>query len=256
MRSTATPSIRGYLQERNLSAAGLGLASVKLTAEQVTSQAAGQLLHDLARLVDLLPGGRVATLDLLVSHLATLLGVLDGVPTGPLSTLLTLVVPVGGPLWAGVVPVGTSVKVVRGAGRLLARVPATCNARTSAIGQAGVVNLTILLVDDSRPFLEVARRLLTRDGLEVVGTASTGAEAVAQVEALRPQVVLIDLHLVGESGFDVARLVAGCGEAPCVVLMSTHAEAEFADLLAASPAAGFVAKERLSGDAIRALVAG
>ncbi|MGD9960148.1 response regulator [Nocardioides sp.] len=264
MATTATTYPRGWVaarvQERNLSAAGLGLASMKVSVEQLTSQAAGQLLHDLGNLLNLLPVGRIHLLDLLFSELATLLSVLNGLPSGPLSMLVTLVLPVGGPLWAGVIPVGTTVKGVRGAGRLLARVriPASSNASARSIGQAGVVTMTIVIVDDSRPFLEVARRLLVRDGLEVVALASTGAEAAAQVEALRPQVVLIDLHLVGESGFDVARRVAGCGlvPAPSVVLMSTHAEEEFADLIAASAVAGFIAKERLSGDAVRAVVAG
>jgi two-component system, NarL family, nitrate/nitrite response regulator NarL len=120
------------------------------------------------------------------------------------------------------------------------------------------VTLSILIVDDSVPFLEVARQLLARDGFEVLGTATTSAEALAQAEALRPQVALVDVNLAGESGFDVARRLVRTDHAapPSVVLTSTHSEAEYADLIAQSPAAGFVAKERLSGAAIRLALSG
>jgi DNA-binding NarL/FixJ family response regulator len=118
--------------------------------------------------------------------------------------------------------------------------------------------LNILIVDDSVPFLEVARRLLARDGFQVVGTAATSAEAVAQVEGLRPEVVLVDINLAGESGFEVARRLVRSGQiAPMsVILTSTHSEAEYADLIAQSPADGFVAKERLSAEAIRLALSG
>ena len=68
--------------------------------------------------------------------------------------------------------------------------------------------LSILIVDDSRPFLDAAQHLLARDGFQVVGTASTVEEAVALAEAVRPQVALVDIHLAGESGFEVARRLA------------------------------------------------
>lgn len=117
---------------------------------------------------------------------------------------------------------------------------------------------SILIVDDSVPFLDVARRLLARDGFEVLGTATTSAEAEAQVETLRPQVALVDVNLGGESGFDVARRLVRSGQVapPSIILTSTHSEAEFADLIAQCPVAGFVPKERLSGAAIRLALSG
>jgi two-component system, NarL family, nitrate/nitrite response regulator NarL len=47
-----------------------------------------------------------------------------------------------------------------------------------------------LIVDDSTRFMEAARRLLERDGIVVVGEATTIAEAVEEVDQLRPDVVL------------------------------------------------------------------
>ncbi|MDQ1752617.1 MAG: hypothetical protein QOC94_3948 [Actinoplanes sp.] len=118
--------------------------------------------------------------------------------------------------------------------------------------------LRCLIVDDSRRFLEVARGLLESQGMAVVGVASTGVEALRQVEELRPDVTLVDLDLGGESGFEVARrLEHDTGQpAPRMILISTHDEQDYADLIAASPALGFLAKSALSAAAIRTLLNG
>jgi CheY-like chemotaxis protein len=113
-----------------------------------------------------------------------------------------------------------------------------------------------LVVDDSRSFLDAARVLLERQGLTIAGVASTGAEALREAEALQPDVILLDISLGGESGFDVARRLAEDGRAgdATVILISTHAETDFADLIAESPAAGFVPKSELSASAIRRIL--
>jgi DNA-binding NarL/FixJ family response regulator len=118
------------------------------------------------------------------------------------------------------------------------------------------MSLRCVIVDDSPGFLRSARLLLERQGVAVVGIASTGAEAVRQAEELMPDVVLLDINLGEESGFELApRIVAQAGLAPRkVILISTHAEEDFADLIAASPVAGFLAKADLSVGAIRRLL--
>ena len=115
-----------------------------------------------------------------------------------------------------------------------------------------------LIVDDSESFLEAARGLLEQDGISVVGVASTGAQAVQRAEELRPDVVLVDISLGDESGFAVARELAdGRRRAtPEVILISTHTEVDFADLIAASPAVGFLSKSRLTARAVRDLLSG
>jgi DNA-binding NarL/FixJ family response regulator len=119
------------------------------------------------------------------------------------------------------------------------------------------IMLRCLIVDDSPRFLEVARGLLEQQGISVVGVASTGAEALQRAEALRPDVTLVDIDLGGESGFVVARqLLREADPAPSrVILISTHAEEDYADLVAASPAVGFLSKSDLSAGAIRDLLA-
>jgi DNA-binding NarL/FixJ family response regulator len=117
--------------------------------------------------------------------------------------------------------------------------------------------LQCLIVDDSPRFLIAARGLLEREGIAVVGVASTGTEAAQQVKQLRPDVILVDIDLGRESGFDVARRLHGDGPmTPRVILISTHAEQDYADLIAASPAIGFLAKTDLSASAIRGLLNG
>jgi DNA-binding NarL/FixJ family response regulator len=118
--------------------------------------------------------------------------------------------------------------------------------------------LRCLIVDDSPRFLDAARGLLEGQGVMVVGQASSSAEALRRAEELRPDVTLLDIDLGGESGLELARRLqdqAGPAAAP-VILISTHAEQDYAELIAASPAIGFLPKTALSADAIRDLLAG
>jgi DNA-binding NarL/FixJ family response regulator len=114
-----------------------------------------------------------------------------------------------------------------------------------------------LIVDDHEEFLEAARVLLEREGMKVVGVVGTSAEALREVEALRPDVVLVDIFLGSESGLELARSLAEAGRGPStVILISTHSEADLAGLVADSPAAGFLTKADLSAEAIRRIVDG
>lgn len=116
--------------------------------------------------------------------------------------------------------------------------------------------LRCLIVDDSADFREAARALLEREGVRVVAVASTGKQALACAGELRPDVTLVDIDLNGESGFAVARKLVddGAVAAGSVILISAYAKEEFADLIEASPAAGFLSKSDLSADAIGALL--
>lgn len=117
------------------------------------------------------------------------------------------------------------------------------------------MSLRCAIVDDNEAFLQAAGVLLERQGLTVVGGASNAADALRQAADLRPDVVLVDIVLGAESGFALARQLAGRdGGGPTVILISTHSEADFADQIAESPAVGFVAKPELSAQVIRSLV--
>ena len=111
-----------------------------------------------------------------------------------------------------------------------------------------------VIVDDDEAFVKVAQAVLERDGVTMAGTASSCAGAVERAEALRPDVVLIDIRLGQESGFDVASRLAENRHAPALIMISTHAGVDYADLIAESPVAGFVPKVQLSGAAIRRIL--
>ncbi len=115
------------------------------------------------------------------------------------------------------------------------------------------MKLRCLIVDDSLLYLEAARALLEREGIDVAGVASKAADAMRQAEALRPDVILVDIVLGEESGLDLVRRLSEESRAagPALILISTHSEADFAALIEESPAAGFIPKPQLSAEAIR-----
>ncbi len=113
-----------------------------------------------------------------------------------------------------------------------------------------------LIVDDSADFVDAARGLLECEGITVVGVASTSADALRSFEELRPDVTLVDINLGGESGFELAEQLHRAGGPSPVILISTHAAQDFADMIESSPAVGFLSKSALTCCAIHDLVGG
>ncbi len=113
-----------------------------------------------------------------------------------------------------------------------------------------------VIVDDSLIVLHAARELLESQGIAVVGVATTGKAALALMQELEPDVVLVDIVLGAESGFDLAFHLAQSAEAvgSRIILISTHDEADFEHLIAVSPAIGFLPKSDLSAPAIHRLL--
>jgi CheY-like chemotaxis protein len=118
----------------------------------------------------------------------------------------------------------------------------------------GVPGLRVLIVDDSRHFLDAARGLLEQDGVTVVGVASSSAKALQLAREVRPDGILVDVDLGDESGLDLARELAASRAAP-VVLISAYPESDLSDLIADSPAVGFLSKAELSARAVSSLLA-
>jgi DNA-binding NarL/FixJ family response regulator len=84
-------------------------------------------------------------------------------------------------------------------------------------------SVRILIVDDSEPWRHSVRLLLAQaDNLEVVSEASDGLEAVQKCEQLRPDLVLLDIHLPKMNGFEVARQLSELSPTTKIIFLSSY----------------------------------
>ena len=114
------------------------------------------------------------------------------------------------------------------------------------------VPLRCLLIDDSVEFGRAVAALLKREGVEVVAVADSGAEGLRRARTHRPDLIVLDVELGAENGFDVARDLLAGGIAAPVIFISVCPE--YADVVADRPAVlGFLSKDALSGEAVRQL---
>ena len=97
--------------------------------------------------------------------------------------------------------------------------------------------LRCFIVDDSPHFLDAAQALLEREGVALVGVASTSEEALRRVEDVKPDVVLVDVDLGNESGFNLARRFQSetSLDQSRVILISSYAEEDLRDLITDAP---------------------
>jgi DNA-binding NarL/FixJ family response regulator len=114
--------------------------------------------------------------------------------------------------------------------------------------------IRVLLVDDHEPFLRVATDFLQRHHeLVVVGTAREGEEALAQAQALHPQIILLDLNMPGLNGLEtIPRLRVMLPEAGIIALTLLDVNIYRKPALAAG-ADDFVAKASLTTDLLPAI---
>ena len=108
---------------------------------------------------------------------------------------------------------------------------------------------TVVIVDDHARFRRSARKLLELEGFDVIGEAADGASALAEVERLRPDLVLLDVQLPDASGLDLVPLLSPISE---VLLVSSRDRADVAGRLGRSGALAFIPKDQLTGEAVLA----
>jgi DNA-binding NarL/FixJ family response regulator len=112
----------------------------------------------------------------------------------------------------------------------------------------------VLIVDDHSGFRAGARALLEAAGYEVVGEAEDGAGAITAVDALNPDVVLLDVQLPDLDGIAVASRLASPPDGPHVVLISTREASDYEGRLEQAQVDGFIHKPELSRARLEALV--
>jgi DNA-binding NarL/FixJ family response regulator len=113
---------------------------------------------------------------------------------------------------------------------------------------------TVLIVDDHETFRSTARQLLEAEGFEVVGEAGDGASALEGFARLKPDLVLLDVHIPDMDGFEIARRLSENGHRAAVVLTSSRDASEFGSLVRSCGALGFIPKAELSGARLAALL--
>jgi DNA-binding NarL/FixJ family response regulator len=122
--------------------------------------------------------------------------------------------------------------------------------------QLGLHRWRVLVVEDDDSFAEVLRELLEADGrLEVAGRARDGREGVELAEALRPDVVLMDIVLPVMDGVEATREIRGRQPTVAVVGITGWEYEERALEVRDAGAVDFVGKGRLDSDLVEIVVA-
>jgi two-component system invasion response regulator UvrY len=116
------------------------------------------------------------------------------------------------------------------------------------------LTVTVLIADDQAPFRSAARAVVgIAPGFELVGEAESGEAAVELVEALKPDLVLMDIHLPGISGIEAARRIAGSSPLTVTFLVSSYEEEDLPVEARSSGAAAYINKEDFEAGLLREL---
>jgi diguanylate cyclase (GGDEF)-like protein/PAS domain S-box-containing protein len=116
----------------------------------------------------------------------------------------------------------------------------------SAILKPPAEPLRLLLVDDSPDFLAAARRhLALLPWAQVVGIGTSAAEAIQLIEELDPQLVLMDIVMPETNGIEATRMIKRLPDAPQVIMLTLHDNAEYRYHSREAGADGFIVKSEL-----------
>ena len=113
----------------------------------------------------------------------------------------------------------------------------------------------VLIVDDQPTFRRAAANVVALlEGFEIVGEVDTGEGAVESVRTLRPDLVLMDVHLPGIDGMEATRRILEDSPEwrPVIFLLSTYDASEYAPLAAACGATAYLPKAQFGPAALRA----
>ncbi|MEU4220745.1 response regulator transcription factor [Actinoplanes sp. NPDC026623] len=106
------------------------------------------------------------------------------------------------------------------------------------------VPLRVVLADDQALVRAGFRMILTADGIDVVGEAANGAEAVAAVRRTRPDVVLMDIRMPELDGLEATRrILADAGTGPRVIMLTTFDLDHYVYAALTAGASGFLLKD-------------
>jgi DNA-binding NarL/FixJ family response regulator len=117
-----------------------------------------------------------------------------------------------------------------------------------------VVSIRVLLVDDD-PLVRAGLQMIlsSAEEIEVVGEAADGAEAVATVEAHRPDVVLMDIRMPGVDGIAATTALRRLAQPPHVIVLTTFQADEHVLSALRAGADGFLLKDTEPSEIVRAV---
>ncbi len=114
----------------------------------------------------------------------------------------------------------------------------------------------VLLADDHALMREGLRSILEREtGVEVVGEAASGREAVSMCRELAPEVVIMDVAMGDLNGMEATRRILARGDSVQVIALSSHNDSRFIAEMIRAGAAAYVLKENAYSELRRALKA-
>ena len=115
-------------------------------------------------------------------------------------------------------------------------------------------SVRILIADDHRLFAEALEAVLSGEhGLEVVGRAANGREAIDQAQALKPDVVLLDISMPVLDGFEAAAAIAKLPHRPAVLMLTGSNAAQDVDRARQVGANGYVTKDAIAARLVDAI---
>jgi two-component system invasion response regulator UvrY len=116
------------------------------------------------------------------------------------------------------------------------------------------VTVRVLVADDQAPFRSAARSVLgVTSDFELVGEATSGEEAVALVDSLRPDLVLMDINMAGIGGIEAARSIRATSPETMTILVSTYLEQDLPAPARTCGAAAYLHKSDFGGEVLRDL---
>ncbi len=113
--------------------------------------------------------------------------------------------------------------------------------------------MRVILADDHTMFRAGLRALLEQEGIEVVGEAEDGDQAIKLTQEHRPDVVIMDLSMPGTNGLDATRRITALGFGTSVLVLTVHAEEEYLVPVVDAGASGYLTKTSADTDLVEAL---
>jgi DNA-binding NarL/FixJ family response regulator len=111
----------------------------------------------------------------------------------------------------------------------------------------------VLLAEDFLPIVERVRRILERDGFDVVGTVNNGRDAITEVLRLNPDVLVTDISMPIMNGLEAARQLRDLNGRIKIVILTQHTEKHFVTAALSAGGSAYVMKSRFARDLVPAI---